>query len=230
MSDHPPRVPADWHEAFAILPLEAPPADGWRRIASRLDAERARRPAWPWALAAAIACLAIVPAVTLLRGPVGADDAAGGDITAGMRVDLPAGTLAAGPRADGPIAPPESTTATAAVRAAPADVHPTPADAAGHHDASLERMYAESARLESLLGRVQGPRATNAGMETATQQVAGAIGAIDAALADATLDTRGRQALWQERNALLEQMLTLELQHDLLSRQAATPFDFAQVN
>lgn len=50
-----------WREAFAALPLERPDADGWQRIATRLDAPRNRR--WPvWlATAAALAIAVALP-------------------------------------------------------------------------------------------------------------------------------------------------------------------------
>lgn len=51
----------DWSAAFAALPLEAPPSDGWQRIAGRLPATRRTR--WPlWlAAAAALALVAVLP-------------------------------------------------------------------------------------------------------------------------------------------------------------------------
>lgn len=59
--------PGDWSAAFAALPLETPPSDGWRRIASRLPATRRTR--WPAWLATA-AVLALVAALPMkLPGP-----------------------------------------------------------------------------------------------------------------------------------------------------------------
>lgn len=53
-------MPATWGEAFAALPLEAPPAGGWDAVAARLDARRPRvRPPLWLAMAAALALLAI---------------------------------------------------------------------------------------------------------------------------------------------------------------------------
>lgn len=65
MPDAPPRSPVsppvDWGEAFAALPMEAPPAPGWPRVASALDARaRVRWPLW-LATAAALALVALVP-------------------------------------------------------------------------------------------------------------------------------------------------------------------------
>lgn len=58
---------ADWSGAFAALPMEAPPADGWQRIARALDAPsrrtRSRTARWPaWlAMAATVSAVALVP-------------------------------------------------------------------------------------------------------------------------------------------------------------------------
>ncbi|HZX78409.1 hypothetical protein [Lysobacter sp.] len=64
--NHDPRA-TDWSSAFAALPMEAPPADGWQRIARALDAPthraRARTARWPaWlAVAATLSAVALVP-------------------------------------------------------------------------------------------------------------------------------------------------------------------------
>jgi hypothetical protein len=53
--------PADWGDAFAALPMEAPSAPGWARVAAALDARgRSRWPLW-LATAAALALVALVP-------------------------------------------------------------------------------------------------------------------------------------------------------------------------
>ena len=49
---HPAGAPRDWGAAFAALPQEPPPTDGWARIASRLPT---RRPRWSLHLATAAA-------------------------------------------------------------------------------------------------------------------------------------------------------------------------------
>src|SRR5690606_4334201 len=55
--------PASWGEAFAALPAETPPRDGWQRVARQLDARRrvCRVPAWAGIAAAAGVLLAIGP-------------------------------------------------------------------------------------------------------------------------------------------------------------------------
>jgi len=57
----------DWRDAFAALPLDPPPADGWSRVAARLDARRRRSlPLW---LATAAALVLAVALPWQLRGP-----------------------------------------------------------------------------------------------------------------------------------------------------------------
>lgn len=50
--------PNDWRDAFAALPMDAPPADGWAHVAARLDARR-RRSLQLWLATAAALVLAI---------------------------------------------------------------------------------------------------------------------------------------------------------------------------
>lgn len=51
-------VPHGWHDAFAALPLEQAPADGWSRVSARLQARR--RPQWTLRFAAAAALVVAV--------------------------------------------------------------------------------------------------------------------------------------------------------------------------
>lgn len=54
-------APTGWAEAFAALPQETPPDDGWSRITARLSSRRRTRwPAWV-AMAAALAVVAMLP-------------------------------------------------------------------------------------------------------------------------------------------------------------------------
>jgi len=55
-----PLPPNDWRDAFAALPLDAPPTDGWSRVAARLDARRRRRlPLWLATAAALVLAVAL---------------------------------------------------------------------------------------------------------------------------------------------------------------------------
>jgi hypothetical protein len=51
-------LPDGWHDAFAALPLEQPPGDGWSRLATRLHARQ--RPQWGRRLAVAAALVIAV--------------------------------------------------------------------------------------------------------------------------------------------------------------------------
>lgn len=67
MPDTTHRIPQpahDWHDAFAALPLETPPAGGWTALASKLGtprrARRTRAPLW-FATAAAVLLAVALP-------------------------------------------------------------------------------------------------------------------------------------------------------------------------
>ena len=144
--------PRDWHEAFAALPPESPPAGGWQAVASKLDARRRRR--WPlWMASAAVLALAVA-APWRVQGP---DDV---DATPAA---TPADHLAA-----------------------------TPAD-------PLERMYAESAQLESLLALARDDRVSSATAALLADEFDGRLAAIDAALMQPGLSREEQLSLWQQR-------------------------------
>lgn len=54
-------APDSWRDAFASLPLEQPPGDGWSRLSTRL--QHRRRPQWAkrWAIAAAVLVAVAMP-------------------------------------------------------------------------------------------------------------------------------------------------------------------------
>lgn len=86
-------APDSWDDAFATLPAETPPGDGWARLSAKLDARRRAR--WPQRLAIAAAVLVAVALPWGLRNG-GAPDV--GEPTATTPVvastDTPAGTQA----------------------------------------------------------------------------------------------------------------------------------------
>ncbi|RPE80936.1 hypothetical protein EDC50_0103 [Vulcaniibacterium tengchongense] len=82
MPDLTPRhdPPEGWREAFAALPLEAPPADRWPQVARALQARaataRRRRPLLWLAAAATVACAALLPLRLQRQAPPAGEDAA----------------------------------------------------------------------------------------------------------------------------------------------------------
>lgn len=211
-----PRTPAGWHEAFAALPQEAPPSDLWPQLAARLQAPRPRRHVPAWALAAAVAALAAAPALWWLR------PAPSTPPSAAMSAPMVAGTAGATPAEAGPLPVPAPADAPllAAVAvpepepaATPAPAADTPAprraDTTGA-DATLQRLYAESARLEALLAHLSDGFEPAEGVQVAlSASLRGRLAGIDAALADAPLDERERAGLWHARVDALRQLTSL---------------------
>ncbi|TDK22752.1 hypothetical protein E2F46_13425 [Luteimonas aestuarii] len=58
-TDRAPSQPTTWHDAFAALPRETPPAPDWNALAARLDARRPRARAPVWLATAAAVLLAV---------------------------------------------------------------------------------------------------------------------------------------------------------------------------
>ncbi|GAB3307059.1 hypothetical protein [Luteimonas notoginsengisoli] len=175
-TSRPADPPAGWHEAFAALPLEGAPADGWAAVARRLDARRLDKrrgiPRWlPLAAAAALA-LAVVPAWL----PQPADNA------------------------------PSSIPTRAAMTAQTpdADAGPVPATA------TLEHLYAESARLESLLQYARENRVASGAAAMMAAELDARLGTIDAALMQPGLDRSRQRQLWSKRVQLLRAFASFE--------------------
>jgi hypothetical protein len=69
--------PRDWSQALAALPMETTPADAWSRLSVALDApaetdahvRRPSRAAW-WAMAAAVAAIAVIPLIKWGGDPI----------------------------------------------------------------------------------------------------------------------------------------------------------------
>ena len=163
-TSHPSHSPAHWHVAFAALPLEQAPADGWATVAQRLDARRRRLSRWPLPLAAAAAlALTIVPAWL----PRTADEA-----------------------------PSDDPTRIAMATQAP-DADPAPAGA------TLEQMFAESARLESLLQYARDNRVASGAAAVMATELDARLGTLDAQLMQPGLGQARKRELWGERVQLL---------------------------
>jgi hypothetical protein len=165
-SNSPPSDPsAGWQQAFAALPLEEAPADGWASIRRRLEAPRRRRlPRWPLPLAAAAAlALAVAPAWL----PKTLDDA------------------------------PSDNPPPTALAARTPDAGPAPTRA------TLEHLYAESARLETLLQYARDNRVASGAAAVMAAELDARLGTIDAQLMQPGLDPMRKRNLWDERVQLL---------------------------
>lgn len=252
-ASHTPLPPRDWHDAFAMLPLEAPPRDGWRALGRRRRPVVRQRLAW--AAAAALLLALLVPALWSERSVEHARPAPLAGATspatrparppapssgvppvhgaphAGTRADsaparvaqrdtkrpVPAATAGAD---DSPaITPPgaadvaDHAPASVARASVPADAaRPTPGDTpptqAPRDDASaaLERLYAESARLEALAAMARDERVADAGALLIGDGLESRVADIDAALAQPGLADSARVRLWTARIAALRQL------------------------
>jgi len=170
-SSRKPLPPRDWHEAFAALPPESPPAGGWQAVAAKLDARRRTR--WPlWMASAAVLALAVAAPWRQVPDAVDAAPAT-----------TPAGTLAAAP------------------------VDP------------LERMYAESAQLESLLAVARDDRVASATAALLADEFDGQLAAIDAALMQPGLSREEQLSLWQQRVDGLRTLTSFESNRRWLASQ-----------
>lgn len=170
----PPQAPRDWHDAFAALPQETPPAAGWAAVATRLDARR-QRPRWPlWAASAAAIMLAVA---------------------------LPWRLQA--PTAD--TVPPTAAIA-ATTRVA---------------DDPFERLYAESAQLESLLAVARDERVSSGTAAALSGELETRLASIDVALMQPGLSRDQQLALWQQRVDGLRTLTGFESNRRWLAAQGA---------
>lgn len=232
----PTSPPTDWHDAFAALPLETPPADGWSRIAATLaPAPRRSRRLRSWAIAAAAACLAALPALVLLRGPAPGGHGAGRVAsTAPASATLPMPEAAPGPSASAVSSPPASSAAAAAPalastsEARPGQVLPQPAPSlapdtpprvpAPHAttpravrdtaatSTHMDALYTESARLEALVAGLSDMQAGDGVQLALASSLRQQVAGIDEAIASGGLDEHTRNGLWQQRVDTLRQL------------------------
>jgi hypothetical protein len=252
--------PVDWHQAFATLPQEAPPARAWETLSARLDARRTRRwPAW-LALAAALALVALLPLRQAGDGaangamPTGAAPVATAprqDATADSHDSPVAATQVAATRAQPRPTPADvASTAPAAAparRVAQASPKPTrkqpratvagPATEAARPDvandsaaATLQPLYAESARLEALLSLARDDRVTSASAAIVADALDAQVASIDATLADPALDDARRLQLWRDRVDALRQAAGFEGTQRLLASQGQADALLASVD
>lgn len=199
-SRHGPPPPQDWAGAFAALPMETPPTDGWSRLSAALDARggasapRSQRPSrrrrWSqWAVAAALVGLAIaLPIARMGDGERPAQDAA--------RVATAPDTVRATPVVVEPRDPPAVTDTTAPATAVAVVETPRNESTPPRKLASAQRSRGKAAR------------------RNATPAPATALVATDApAVADTTpvadADDAAAIARWQSESAQLEALVAL---------------------
>lgn len=235
-------MPRDWGDAFGALPLEAPPHDGWQRLAAALPAasvparpSRWRRPAIA-AMAAAVALAAILPAwrqsdpadtgdaspmQTTPRSVARADDP--NTVTESVpSITAPIAVIQAPIREDVP-APPSTRRLPRTAPAATVERHQTVRD-------RVASLQAESARLEALVATSEQAHIINAGVQVVSGELAASIGTIDEALASGNRGADSTESLWTQRNALLGEMLLLQLRQRQIASEQISPFQIAQIN
>ena len=220
----PHNEPRNWSDAFAALPLEAPPRDAWPRIAAEIrtaspQRHARRRHAW-WTAMAATLALAIVIPLALRPGetppPASAvtPSAAETPQTAPLTPDAGRSVAETRGRASTGIVQTTRPPETRIARAKPRPKQPASAD-----EAALATLYAQSAQLEALVARMQddsfatGPAAVLAG------ELENRVALIDASLAQPELATAQRAALWRERVDALRQLADFESTQRLLAAE-----------
>lgn len=219
---HPQRpLHESWHDAFASLPLEVPPARGWDAIASRLSTRKRRLPTW-LAIAAALALVAVLPLRDFWRNLPG--DGAGS-----FAASAPPAAIASPsthPKADAgsadarqfATAPPSTTSADSAQgsSAATADARDT-ALAASITEAPPHRPGAQSAVAQA----VEDPMSTAA--TTSPQPGSVPTPAAEAAPSIETASHPGAEGLDQlyAESARLEALLALARDEHVSSASAA---------
>ena len=199
-------MPDNWSEAFAALPLEAPPAQGWERVSERLVVRRrSRLPAWiGLAAAAAALVLAVIP--WHQREPQTLVEPSHARLTS---QPAPAAAAEAATTKPESHREPEVRIAASAAPTKPASVEPSP----------LDDLYAESAQLEALLTLARDDRVSSAGAALLSDELDAQVAAIDASLAQSDLDDGERLRLWQARVDALRQAAGFESTQRLLASQ-----------
>lgn len=204
-ASHPrPDRPLDWTRAFAALPQEAPPAQGWQRVSARLDVRRRNRlPAWIGFAAAAALVLAVTPWEQ--REPQQPAEPS--------HARLPSQKEPTQATADN--RKPEVRVAASAAPAKIAPAKPAPEQSV----APLYDLYAESAQLEALLALARDDRVSSAGAALLADELDAQVAAIDASLAQPGLDDGERLRLWRARVGALRQAAGFESTQRLLASQ-----------
>ncbi|HEY0504921.1 MAG TPA: hypothetical protein VGD42_15675 [Lysobacter sp.] len=223
-----PSTPAGWGDAFAALPMETPPADGWQRLTRALDGPsrpRAhdRRRRWPLWLAAAAAVSAVALVPVLMRDPPPIATTPVASTTTQPAATTPAVADATQPdeaaadaiakapaavprkRRPSPTAPPHEVEPRRLV----AVESPATADAA-NESGDLPALQAESAQLEALVALARDDRVASASSAALSVELDERIGRIDASLSQPALGDGERAALWRERVETMRELAGIE--------------------
>ena len=237
--------PPGWDDAFAALPLEAPPASAWPALSAELGRrQRRQRQRARMALAASLCALAVLPLAWRLH------DASRDAIDVATPAEAPSAAIAHAP----------TQTASAAVEHAAATVVDTTGDdrsaqsrpaiamsassqaarterrAVRTHrstsratavastaqprddaDASLETLYSASAQLETLLTLTRDTRVESGPAAALAGAFDAELATIDAQLAQPGLAAAQQQALWQARVDTLQQATGFETNQRVLA-------------
>jgi hypothetical protein len=220
-------MPGTWHDAFAALPQEAPPAHGWEHLAARMDTQAAiarkqrahgRTRAW---IGLAVAASMVLTVTLWERGEPRQAIATQPAIVAAT---APASEAAIPKPADRrePVGTASAAITKPANRRKP-DVriaaHTAPVKPAPAKPAPLDDLYAESAQLEALLALARDDRVSSAGAALLSDELDAQVAAIDASLAQSDLDDGERLRLWQARVDALRQAAGFESTQRLLASQ-----------
>lgn len=230
--------PRSWPGAFAALPMESPPEDGWNDVSARLAARQRRWPLW----LAAAATLALAVGLPLrwtaqqVDSPAVATSipAAQGPITPPA---TPAKQGAPALASAEPAQPPPTTPVDIAAKPVPATTTPAgndqdsgaatrlatvppmtaPAAVPDPARAELDQLHAESAQLEALLALARDDSVSSASAAVLGEDFEARVGSIDAALMQPSLSDRQRAGLWRERVAALRRLVGFESTQRMLA-------------
>lgn len=203
-------MPRDWREAFGALPLEAPPEDGWQRLAASLPPAKAttrtarwRRPAL--ALVATTFFAAVIPLMhwrAVQTTPPPLQRPASVATTAKAQSVAPKEVVeTAAPASDAPDTSMPEAVATAPVARRPA-ARPAPT--------RLDALYSESAQLEAVLAQLPDSSTGNVAALAVSAELQDQVTHIDLALSQPALPDVTRTALWEQRVDTLRQLTGVE--------------------
>lgn len=246
----PDRIPRDWADAFAAMPLESPQGDAWAKVAAEIrpsaeaahPVRRYRRPLW-LAVAAAVAMAVALP---LFWRPM--PDAVSQPVAASNPDPAPRAIPSSPAR---PIAVPapsshvassgEPRTIQAAAAVPDTRVAQRPAKRPGKKavpltpatdkpgETALAALYTQSAQLESLLAMARDERVASGTAAALSDELDAKVAAIDAALIQPGLDAKRRAALWDLRVGTLQQLVGIETTQRLYAARGQN-YDVALVS